>query len=361
MKLLFIAVMAIFLAACSNGPAGGGPSAQFGVISTPASAAGLDLYTQATLEAAQANRVAADIAIMEATNEARRQADVIAAVTAQVQAQEHERAVALTATADVIIQAQESDNATATYEAAIAQAAYQIAATGTAVKIADDAYAVMQQEQELAIIKEANASKLGEIRAWAFSGIVALFIIGLAIVGVVSAWNIGRAYEVKTLASAYKDMAQITPGGGVLSLANERLEYEPHLLIEGEYSVNGDSIPDTLGRIPRMVNGEEREPIVIERDRNPERTNEILVRQLLKESRDYADITNGPRNIIPGHRSLSGFNADGWTRATDVLVRNKVIKKRARRATKFLDGWDIDTALMEGNLNRLNYEPMEVT
>jgi hypothetical protein len=363
-KLFTVAVMAIFLAACSNGPAGGGPSAQFGVISTPASAAGLDLYTQATLEAAQANRVAADIAIMEATNEAQRQDDVIAAVTAQHRATSEARAFELTKVADDLIMSREADEATATHEAAIAQAAYQIAATGTAVKIADDAYAVMQQERELAIIKEANITKRSEIKAWVFSGILALFIAAVCVVLVVNLNNIGRAKEARELAAAYKDMAQITPGGSVLTLANRQLEYEPRLLpapvIEGEFSMNGDSIPDTLGRVPLMVNGERREAITLSQrhgDRNPERTNKVLVHRLLREARDYADTTNGPRDILPGNRSLPGFNPDMWTRATDVLERNRVIKKKARRATKFLDGWDIDTALMEGNLNRLNYSP----
>jgi hypothetical protein len=355
-----VIAMAIILSACSRGPAQEQP-VPFAVQDTPASAAGRDTAARATLNAAQAQRVEADIAIMEATAAAQRQADIVAQVTAAARATEANRAFVLTAAADVIVMTRESDQATATHEAGIVQAESQAQATAFWGMATRDAYAEIQREQELEAIKQEGATVRANIRAWGITAILIAFLIALAAVAVVALNNISRAKEIKIMASAYADMAKITPDGGVVTLANRQLEYSPQILlppvIEGELSMNGDGELDTLGRIPRTVNGKEREPITIKEDRNPERTNQVLVRQLLRESRDYMDTTGAPRDVVPGFRHLPSFNADMWMRATDILARNKVIKKRPRRATKFFDRWDIDTALSPANLDRLDFSP----
>jgi hypothetical protein len=356
-------VTAVLVACNTGGPASFAP-APFSVANPPESAAGKDIYAQQAEREAQALRDAANIAMAEGTAEARQQANAIAAATAEVRAQEHARTVALTAAADAILLKQESDAATAQVLELTAESERQVKATGTAEAIAADAYNLELTRAAMELERRQDRYLRDQRRADFFNNFIPIVFILATLLLIVfgTLWFLDRRHKpsfVSTPSHAWMILPVSEPG--LRGLVSSTHQAQPLLpagdIIDGELSVNGDSVSDTLGRIPRMVNGREAEPIVVEEDRNPERTNRVLVHKLLTASRDYADITDGPRDVIPGYRNLNGFNSEMWMRATDILVRNQVIKKESRRATKFLDGWDIDTTLMEGNLNRLNYSP----
>jgi hypothetical protein len=283
---IILAISAVVLAACTGAPALAEPEPRFGV-PTPASVAGQSYSAEATYNAAQAQRNAAELAAIEATAQA-------VAVTANAQATIAERDARTTATAQHLAALQAQDAATAqagqaTRDAETTKTAAILAQAGTR-----EALAAIQQERELETIRQENITQRAEVKAWAFTAIVVVFAVALAVVVV-------RGLELLFRAKAFAQLAKATPGG-VMTLANSRLEYEPRLLPAPV--IEGDLLTEIgeVGAIPYTANGQEQAPITTSRDSNPERTNRALTTWLLTEARNYLDRTGGERNPRPHRR-----------------------------------------------------------
>jgi hypothetical protein len=349
MTRITIAIFAVVLAACSPGaPAQVEPEPRFGVQEAPAVAVqqyDLDLTQQAL-----------DRVYIQQTTEAGQVATVVAQTTADARATADAQSFSATATAQHLAALVAQDAATAqagqaTRDADSTRAAVTVEAEQTAAGVA-----VVQTRTTMDLERRADQIARTNRRADFFNAFIFTALICATLSAMFLTW---LRVDGKNSQPDFVD----SPGYGVWLLVPTpepglrglgRRTVQPQLLLPPGEAIEGEI--DARGRIPYTVNGQEQPPITTRVDSNPERTNRELVRYLLREASYYIDATGGRLDVLPGHRNLP-LSADAWTRATDILEANRVIKKQSRRPTEFLDPWNIDVALSPANLDRLDFSP----
>lgn len=348
-------LLALTLAACS-GQASHNVAPAIGVAATPASVAGQNYSADATYQAAQAQRNAAELAAIDATARA-------AQVTAQHQAAVD--AINMEGTRTAIEREDEQTRAAIVAENAqgTADANATVSARATADQRSEETYRREKAMAEAEAARRAEQIARTNRRADAFTAFIFGALISITLFGMFLLWLRIDSKNSRPDIVQYPGVGVVllvpVPEPGLLGLLLGRRTVRPRPLLPA-----GDVIdvePSSIrGAIHYTANGDEQQPVMLGNDSNPERTNRELARWLLREARDYLDETGGDRTVLPGHRHLP-LHAEEWTRAKDMLVANRIIKPtEERKRTEFHDGWDVDTALRDITNGLLDFSPARV-
>jgi hypothetical protein len=234
-------------------------------------------------------------------------------------------------------------------------------AQATADQAAADAYVIETTRTAIEVERRIDQYNRAERRADFVNAFVGAVLISGTLLAMFLLWLRFRPQPKLRETNVGTFLLVPVAGPGITGMFRPEVQARP-LLPAGDI-IDGETSP--LGYINYTVNGQERPPLTTAKDSNPEKSNRALVRRLLREARIFLDAPPASwvrrygdrRDVLPGNRHLS-LNADEWSRAVQVLKdpRNGVVET-TQGGTFFQGSWDIDTALMPTNRNRLNYSP----
>jgi hypothetical protein len=348
MKLFTIAVMATLLAACSNGPAGGGPSAQFGVEMSPreAQVAADQIATSgaATIQAAQ----------LEAQRAAARETDIAmpthTAIAATVEYNQTVSAMNLHATEEAQALALLAEQTELTREAeAIDREVTREAkeAEMLAIERAEN-FASTRAHNDLEIARQAQKNDLAIIRSvgWSMFFIVLVVCVALFVGWLVHMREQTNRQAIQTAAEAavIREFFLETSYGPIHAwkATNGQTVYRqiappPHLIPE---SIEVQEPESSLREIRHTRQGRPLEPVAVTDSGADSRANNMTrVTSLLEATIVWQRSYNGGPLIIPRWDQLPGWNSNSRKLAVDVLVKAGIVDVVPSVGTKIRRGW----------------------
>jgi hypothetical protein len=306
----------------------------------------LDAQRQRDL-AAQA-QAEADAQYYEAQRQAQNATAQAAQATANAQSTRTAHDFMIASTADALAMLQSQDEATRVAQAAISQATSEAQATTFAEMQKRDAYNAAQQERELERIKQENITKRSELKAWAYTIVGSILILGFL---ASLAYTVVKGADLLFRARAFSYLAKETRSGPMTlaRMTGGQLEYAPQLLVAPTPVIDGDFEPATteLDELNRVIpihgrNGIEHAPIIMKGTATREGEIE-KVKFMLRTGIEWQDENNGVRDRLPSWKSLSEidsfWNSTRWQKYKALLQNAGVVTSKPGSATRTRRAW----------------------